>query len=455
MSENKIAIKKPSDVLAGDTFDPAALQDWHKDVETEQKGLMRVALFVLIFVIGFGGVWSCTAKIGGAVIASGRVVAEGRNRVVQHLEGGIVDQIEVREGDVVRKGQVLARLDGTQIESQVRNLEIQEAIYRIQLARRRAEVTGADSIDFPDDIKPEVLSQRRVQDTLENQRTEFDALRAVGIAEVENLQSGIKAERLNLEINAATGVALVKQLELNKEQLAGQYELDEKGFARDDRIKQLEREKISLESEIENGGTERLRVQENIASFENQIKQVNLNYVRDAAAQIVNIQLQLNETSETLARLYDVETRGTIVSPVDGKVFRVATTTLGAVLRPGDTLFEIFPEGEGLRLEATVQIQDIEQVSVGQEATIVFASNKGQAEKPLYGEVTYISDDAVSSEDTPPYFVAHINIKDQESADQPILPGNVGEVYLKTTPKTLMQYITEPITRFAGRVFTG
>jgi len=454
MSENEIAIKKPSDVLAGDTFDPAALQDWHKDVETEHKGLMRVALFVLIFVIGFGGVWSCTAKIGGAVIASGRVVAEGRNRVVQHLEGGIVDQIEVREGDEVRKGQTLAVLDATQIQSQIKNSEIQEAILLVTKARRDAEVNGRDFINFPM-IEERTLRESKVQDALLNQQTEFDAIRAQGQAQVDILKSNIAAERETLKINDTTRKSLGETLEIVDERLAGQLELDKEGFARADVLSSLQIQSIDTRAQIRNLILEDRRIAQNLSSLERQIEQVGLEYRATAAQQLVDLSLRLNEVGETLTRLRDVGQRGNIVSPIDGTVFRVATTTLGAVLRPGDTLFEIFPEGEGLRLEATVQIQDREQISVGQEATIVFASNKGQAEKPLYGEVTYISADAVSSEDTPPYYVAHVKIRDLESADQPILPGNLGEVYLKTTPKTLMQYITEPITRFAGRVFTG
>ncbi len=438
-----------------DSFDPDALQDWHKDLNTDQRLLMKIALFVLIGVFVFGGLWAATAPIGGAVIASGRIVAEGRNRVIQHLEGGIIDEIFVREGDRVKKGDPLARLDATQTGAQLGNLKVQRAILAMQLARRRAEVANLDTINFPTNFDAETLNHPRVQETVNNQQTEFDALRAVGEAEVVLLNANIEAERADIEANKANLSSFQKQLELIRGQLTDVRDLYKKGYATISQVLELERaeeERLRQISEVEFVSE---RTRQAIVGFENQIKQVGLNYNRDAAAQIVDIQVDLNETEQAITRFEDITTRGLIIAPVDGRVFGVATTTLGAVLQPGDTLFELFPEGEGLRIEARVQTKDIEQVREGQEADILFPSNRGKADAPISGKVIYISPTSVVSDDNPQgFYIAHVSLN-LEDVDQLIQPGNAAEVYLKTGSRTFLQIVTEPVSRFAFRAFKG
>ncbi|UTW56263.1 HlyD family type I secretion periplasmic adaptor subunit [Kordiimonas sp. SCSIO 12610] len=438
-----------------DTFDPASLQDWHKTVETDQKLLMKIALFVLIGIFGIGGIWSAVAPIGQAVIASGRIVAEGRNRVIQHLEGGIIDEIYVREGDQVKKGDPLALLDATQTGAQLENFKIQRAILLVQLARRRAEVSNSETIEFPTNFEKDVLTHPKVQETIQNQQTEFNALRAVGEAEVVLLNSNIAAEEADLESNAVTLASFQKQLAFAREELSGIQELYEKGYAPKSDLLRLQRQEEDIKRRIEEVEFINERTRQAIIGFQNQIKQVGLNYNRDAAAQIVDLQVTLNETEQNITRLEDIATRGLITAPVDGTVFGIATTTLGAVLRPGDTLFEMFPDGEGLRIEARVQIKDIELVSEGQDADIVFPSNRGQADAPVKGKVTYLSRTSVVTEQNPEgFYIAHVSL-DLSDVDQLILPGNSAEVYLKTEERTFLQIVTEPISRFAFKAFKG
>lgn len=442
-------------IMVNDSFDPQSLQKWHEGLNTDQKILMKIAFFVLISVFGIGGIWAATAPIGNAVIASGRIVAEGRNRVIQHLEGGIVDEIFVREGDRVQKGDPLARLDATQTGARLENLKIQQAILSMQLARRRAEVSNNQVIDFPNNFSQEILSHHRVKETIKNQQTEFDALKAVGAAEIVLLNSNIEAERADMEANNANLTSFKKQLELIRGQLGNVRELYGKGFATISQVLELERaeeERLRQIAEVEFVNE---RTKQAIVGFENQIKQVSLNYNRDAAAQIVDLQVRLNETEQTITRFEDITTRGLIKAPVDGRVLGVATTTLGAVLQPGDTLFELFPEGEGLRIEAQIQVKDIEQVREGQDADIVFPSNRGKADAPISGKVIYISPTSLVSEDVPQgYYIAHVSL-DLEDVDQVILPGNAAEVYLKTGTRTFLQIVTEPVSRFAFKAFKG
>lgn len=441
--------------VINDRFDPDTLQNWHKDLETDQRVLMKIAMIVLIAVFGIGGIWSATAPIGSAVIASGRVVAEGRNRVIQHLEGGIIQEIYVREGAKVKKGDLLARLDGTQTGAQLENLKIQRAILMMQLARRRSEVENSAEIDFPTNFDASVLSHARVLETIKNQQTEFDALRAVGEAEIVTLTSRMEAERADIEANKSNLASFQKQLELIRGQLKDVRGLHKKGFATISQVLELERAEEERLRQIAEVQFVNERTRQAIVGFENQIKQVSLNYNRDAAAQIVELQIQLNQAEETLTRLEDVTTRGLIKAPVDGTVFGVATTTLGAVLQPGDTLFELFPEGEGLRIEAIVQTKDIEEISEGQEADVLFPSNRGRADAPINGKVTYVSATSVVSEENPQgYYIAHVSL-DLEGVDQLILPGNAAEVYLKGESRTFLQIITEPISRFTFKAFKG
>ncbi len=438
-----------------DKFDRADLGRWHDGVNTDGRKTLRMARYVLIAVFGFGGIWAATVPLGGAVIASGRVIAEDRNRIVQHLEGGILSELLVREGDEVKEGQILARLDDTQINAQLDADLLQRAIFRVQLTRRRAEVTLSDTIEFPTDFDPRVASDPRLLEGIESQREEFKSLREYVAAKVDSLRNGIIGQEKDVEGQKELLVAYEKQVGLFREELTDFLVLLEQGHVTQIRVNATERQIAQIDANIANSKIAIEKSYNNIESLKNQINQEQLSYLNTANSAVVEIQQQLNQLGGRIDRFTDMAVRGSIRSPVDGRVFQIAKRAIGEVIRPGDTLMNIFPNDDPLAIEAMVQIKDIERVEQGQDVKVIFPTDRANRGVPVEGKLIYLSSDAVVSEANPAgNYVAHVKLNaDQKQTN--MLPGNLAEVYIQTEPKTFLQIITQPFTRFMFKSFKG
>lgn len=439
-----------------DAFSSEALVAWVPVQKLTESKLIRVALIFLICVVGVGGIWASTAPIGGAVVASGTVVAEGRNRVIQHLEGGILSEIYVREGDRIETGMTLATLDDTQASLQLESMRIQQAIVRIQMARRNAEAQERDVYALPDDIGRGTLEHPRVQETIASQREEFIAARRLLVTELEIADDMVAAakeqEMAALEVVAAfreQQTLLEKEIKDLAPLVAKELIRRSEFFARERALADVKGEVARARQQVAAARNEQLRLA-------NERKQTRLEYLRQANAQLVELQQRLNETEQRVDRLADVVRRSIITSPVDGTVFQISKQTLGAVLQPGESLMSIFPEGDALTVEAQIEPQNREQVWVGQAVELIFPSDKKNGMLPVKGVVRYLSADAVQREDYPiGLYVARIEINEDQDHEFALLPGNLAEVYLKTEPKTFFGYVVEPIAKFAFRAFKG
>lgn len=438
-----------------DRFQQDSLATWHDDSPLTDKRVIRLALFFLVFVVGFGGIWASTAQLGGAVIASGTVIAEGRNRIIQHLEGGILKDILVREGDSVKAGQSVAILDTTQASAQLRGARLQDAILRIQLARRRAEVTERRSFDIPEAMSNDLVTHPRVLETVESQRSEFEASRRLLDTQLEIIDGLIKAAEGRAEGSREVLAAVEKQRDLLQSELDDLQTLYEKELIRRSEIFSRQRALADLEGQIASVKADIKQAEGEAINQRNERQQARLEYLRDANQQLVSLQQQLNDEEQIIERLSDQVNRSVIASPVPGTVFQIGRRTLGAVLSPGEQLMTIFPKDDALAVEALIEPKDIEQVYIGQEVQVIFPSNRDN-KAPVNGAVTYLSADSVTNQETGfSHYVAHVVIHPGQEDEFNLLPGNQAEVYLQTEPKTFFEYVTEPVTNFAFRVFKG
>lgn len=441
--------------LANDRFDRNALQEWHKSVDTDTTPILKRAMYALIAIFGFGGIWAVSVDIGGAVIASGRVIAQDRNRVVQHLEGGILDELTVREGDRVSTGDIVARLDGTQVYAQLNAARLQQAVMNAQLARRHAETQLREAIQFPEDVDSSIKNAERYRETVASEQQEFDAQRRLYLARLDILETQIEGEHTDIKGQREVLTALEKQQELYRLELTDFKALLEKGLIKRTQVFATERKVAEVEAQIANAHLSIDKANNNIDNLKREKRQTTLTYLKDANQAVVQIQQRMNQLDSQIERLADMADRAEIRSPVDGTIFRIATRTLGAVVRPGETIMEIFPDNDALTIEAQVQLTDIEQVQVGQDVQVVFPSNREKAMTPIPGKLIYLSADAVVSERNPiGSYVAHVSIDpDYQTSD--LLPGNFAEVYIQTEPKTFLEHVSRPFTRFAFRAFKG
>lgn len=441
--------------VAHPRFEHDDLKNWGERVGTDSRVILRRAFIVMLILFGFGGTWAALAPLGGAVIASGKVIAAGQNRLVQHFEGGILQKLNVKEGDPVKKGQTLVELETINTEAQLEANRLTKALARIELARLRAEVREQTTLTFPTDIDPAVANTARVKEAIQSQRDEFQfglEFRASSRQKIDTQILGLKSD---IEGREEVLVALNRQLELFELELKDFRVLLEQGHISRTRVFATERQVVELVAQIANTKLEIEKARNEILNLETEKEQNRSEFLAKTNAQLLDTQKLYNEAASNVIRLSDTLNRMVVRSPVDGTVFQIAKRTIGEVVRPGDTIMMLFPDNDALTIEAQLSPIDRDEVAVGQDVMVVFPSDQKNQQAPVPGRLTYISADTITSEQDPVgSYVVRIEVSPDASPEQ-WLPGNLADVYIQTEPKTFLQIISEPITRFAFRAFKG
>jgi len=447
---------KPQEIaVIHDKFERESLNQWANNVDFDRKPLLKKAGLVLLLVFGFGGIWSFTAELGGAVIASGKVIAEGRNRLIQHLEGGILKDLKVQEGDRVVEGDVLAVLDPLQLGAQLETNNLQRAIAKIQLARRRAEVHELPEIVFPTDFDPAIIDHPRVIEALASQTDEFNAGKKFRSATSEIIDIKIQGLQGDIEGQKEVVEALNRQLELFQLELKDFKVLLEQGHISRTRVFATERKVVELIASIATRKLEIKKAENNILNLKTEKRQKKLEFMQNANKHLLEVQQLLSKSDSSVTRLQDMLERTIVRAPVTGTVFRLGKYTRGGVVKPGETMFVVFPDEDALTIEAMLKPLDREQVHLGQDVDVIFPSDKVNKMTPVAGKLTYVSADTITSEkDQTGHFLVKVQIAAELIPPQ-LLPGNLAEVYIKTQPITFSDVLISPFKRFAFRAFKG
>ncbi|KNY13334.1 hypothetical protein AKG11_29635 [Shinella sp. SUS2] len=416
---------------------------------------MLVAVLVLVALFGFGGAWAATAKLGGALIASGRVIAEGNNRVVQHLEGGIIEEIRVSEGATVQRGDVIARLDETANRSQRDRTYIERALATIELERWRAErddATNGFSIS-PGKLAP-VADNPRVIEAYQSQVAEFKSTRQALQQQFLVLDGKIANEQEDLVYLKDQISALDSQKALIVKEEKDLTELLAKGLTQRARVLSLQRETARLDAQKSNTQAAVQKSHHNIRSFNDEKQRLAAEHAAQTSQKITELQQRLNQTEDVINRLDDRLRRADITAPVDGTVLSMPFKSLGAVVKPGEKIADILPKDASLLFEVPILPQDITKIFIDQDVEIIFPSDQVTVTPPLKGKVAYISADAMAMPSDPKvsYYVARVRMENNRHGRN-ILPGNVAELFFQTEARTLLQHLADPVTRFALRTY--
>jgi HlyD family type I secretion membrane fusion protein len=437
-------------------FSERELKSWMSEVPFSSSRLYVLALCFLIAVFGFGGVWAVTAKLGGAIIAKGQITVEGNNWVAQHLEGGIIRELMVEEGDKVAEGQIIAQLDDTPVKSQLQRLEIEKAINLIGQSRWRAELNNRSSA-FEVDLEKagNVSANARVQDVLQNQQSEFANSRGARSQQIDILYGKIANEKQDITYLEELTQSTTRQLELLREEKSDFETLLEKGLTAKSRVSALSREISRLESQKSNAIVAIQKSKNNISSLNDDISRIELEHKSNASAQLTLFQQKLNENEDLEIRLRDLQTRLTIRAPISGTVLNIPVKSIGAIVEPRSIVAEILPEDNRLVLEVRVPPAQIKEISLQQNVEMIFPEDQTNITQPLPGKVEYISADSFSQENREEsFYIVRVGLG-QDLAGRKITPGNVADVFFLTEPKTFAQYLADPITRFTQRVYGG
>jgi HlyD family secretion protein len=446
------------------TTDIAKVHDieWYADVP---RSIWKHTLFGFLLIAGaLGGfsTWAFLAPLAAAVIAPGSFVATGQNKIVQHLEGGIIREILVNEGDHVKIDQPLLRLDETAARANERELFLRRARLEATVARVNAEVHGAEKITFPDIVEkngndPEIVS------IVQSQNLNFEAWRTKLGSEIGLLVQNIESFRFRTEGYQRQLEAVREQLSLLQEEYDGKKSLLDKGLIRRTEIKSIQRAMADAEGQIGQLSAEIAETGAQITKQEQQISQTKDTYRQTALDELQNVEGELDAVREKSREAENVLRRATIDAPVSGTVVRMYYHTPGGVIESGKSILEILPADVPLIIEAQVSRTDIDDVKVGQNASVRLTALSQRTTPVLTGTVFYVSADALRDTSinvalTGPHevYLARISLPPGELARVPGFaptPGMPAEVLIQTAERSFFDYLTKPIRDSMARAF--
>jgi len=423
------------------------------------RGPVLIGYLVVLLFFGGLGTWAALAPIAGATIATGVISPEGSRKTVQHLEGGIITEILVNDGDMVQAGDRLVALQGTQARAAFQVLRGQRRLLAAKLARLLAEQAGQDEIRFPDWLLvPDTADDTELSEILNAQRDLFEAR--------SDLHSGRKAigqKRIDQLGEELTGLASQigsqrEQLALLDEELKAKKGLVERGLMARPEYLALRRLKAEIEGEIAENVANAARTRQSIGETELQI-------VNEGAVRLDKIVAELAETRSELAsveeRLYaqqDILTRTSIVAPVSGIIVQKRFHTTGGVVGPGQPILDIVPQDIQLLIDAQVRPVDIDEIAPGQTARVHFLSYSERNLPQIMGTVRSISADSLLDEASGmSYYLAKVEVPPEEleklGDGVTITPGMPTEVLIMSGERTLVQYLVQPLLDSLRRTF--
>jgi HlyD family secretion protein len=433
-----------------------------REVTPALQSIQRYMVVGLIMfgVVTFGiGGWAATSQLSGAVIGQGVVVVDSNVKKVQHATGGIVGELRVREGDRVNAGDILIRLDETQTlaNATIVTKSLDELLAR--QARLEAERDGGDQISFP----------RSLPDRAKDGKSDTAGRAIAAEAKLFDLRrqarSGQKAQlkersaQLQEEIKGYMGQVEAKQKEVDliHQELEGVRSLWQKNLVPITRLISLERDAARLEGERSQLGGMIAQSKGKIAEIELQTIQVDQDLRSDVGKDLIETRSKLSELAERKTAAVDQLNRIDIRAPQSGRVHELSVHTIGGVIAPGEQIMLIVPDADALAIDVKITPRDIDQVYVGQTATMRFAAFNQKTTPEIDGQVSVLSPDITQDQRTGAnYYTARVSLKPEELAKlgaSNLVPGMPVDVFIKTHGRTALSYLIKPLQDQAERAF--
>ncbi len=406
-----------------------------------------------VFFVGFMG-WMALAPLESAAIAPGVVSVDGSRKTIQHLEGGIIGEILVREGEAVERGQVLVRLGDTTPKATLELLRGRWLVAHALEARLIAERDGHTEIAFGDALIAR-MDEPKVGKIIMGQVNIFESRRDVLAGQVSILkqrkaQYGEEIIGIEGQINAEND-----QYELIQGEIADVQTLLDKGLAPKPRLLQLKRRASEIEGSRNLHAAQIARAKQGIAEVAMRVEDLSKSRLNEAVEQLRKVQAEVYDLDERLRAADDVLNRTEVRSPLAGTVVGLRVHTTGGVLLPGEPIMDIVPRDDRLVVNARVNPQDIDVVQSGMTAQVRFTAFNQRHRAPVEGTVTSVSADSLTDEATGEvYYLARIELTDDPAEGGDVLrPGMPSEVMIVTGSRTALAYIMEPVGRSFNRAF--
>ena len=433
-----------------------ALRPVEAPYPTSCRRTLVVGWAVIGILFGGFGTWAGLAPLSSAAIAPGTVVVDSNRKSVQHLEGGVIREIFVRDGDLVEAGQVLLRLDGANVRAALASLRPMLATNQAYKARLLAERDGLDQIVFPNDLVADAETNVATAQILAGQRRVFETRHHTLDGERSLNGNRLAQSRQKLE-------GLVRQLDvkrremaLMRNELADYATLLSMGYTTKSRfasaqrtIQQLESEHADLQSKVEEGKVL-------VERYELEDDQLNKNFIEQVENELYKVEQESYQLLERLRAIQDQHARLDVRAPVSGVVVNMVAHTVGGVISPGSPILDIVPKNDELMIEAQVRPSDIDGVKTGLVADLRFPGFNSTEIPRLTGTVTRVSADRLTATSGTPYFLVRVQVSDSELArldGLSLIPGMPAEVLIKKSERTPLQYLLAPIIHATWTAF--
>lgn len=437
------------------------MDDWSADIPRSTRGAIFYGIAVIAVFVSVFGVWGIAAPISGAVVSTGYFVASGQNKIMQHLEGGVIAGIRVSEGDLVRKGQEIITLDQTAAAAELRRLDLRAARLAAIEARLDAEIAGATHISFPEALLAEAEADPDTAEIIAAQTETFEARRQHVESEISTLSAGIDGLNERIMGAQAQRAAIERQIAIIAEELEGKEKLLSDGFVRRPEVLALRRAQAGLDGEVGRLVGDMGDSRERIARINEQILSVRNAAAKVAVEQSQEVEAELKDVRERRRAAADMVERSAIIAPEDGIIVKMRYHTPGGVIEAGSPVAEIVPLDADLVIQARVRPQDIDSVRLGQSASVRLTALNKRTTPMVEGRVTYVSADALPAElgreaSGQDGFVARIRLDARSLAkvsDFAPTPGMPAEVYIKTRERSFAEYLLQPVKDSMARAF--
>lgn len=416
----------------------------------DPRGARQILMMVLIFIV-LAFLWMAFAQVEEQAHATGKVIPSGHLQVVQNLEGGIVAEINVHEGQTVEKDQTLLRIDDTQFASSYREQDKDRQYLRVKTARLQAEVDGKP---FPaeldlHDIDADLLA--REVGLYQSRQQELSAQLQVLTEQITQKEHEVSEIKAKVE-------QLSKSLALAQQELNMTQPLVKQGAISQVEVLRLQRQTNDLRGELEMSKVEVTRTTSALEEAQSKLVGRRLEFVAQAGQELNDARAELARTEEKRDALEDRVARTTVRSPVAGRVNRLLVNTIGGVVQPGMDLVEVVPTEANLLVEARVSPVDIAYLHPGQRAMIKVTAYDFTIYGGLQGELVHISPDSLLDKDGNSYYLVRVQTNQHFSGKQgqalDIIPGMTVEVDILTGSKSILSYVLKPIIKTRSRALT-
>lgn len=452
----KNLLSKGKQALTPATVNPSSSQQT-SELPLDTGRYIRIG--TLIVLLGFGGfaLWATFAQLGSAVISQGEVVLETYRKTIQHYEGGIVKDLAVRDGDLVKAGDLLVQLDTTQWQGELRSSSQAMYSHLIELERLEHEQQLAEKLEFSEKVKNAAAESPDLQSVLSQQKRLYAARIESYTKEQQTLSNRIAQTQVLVKGLEEQRQLLEEQIQLINQEQQAYATLQDERLGDGTRARELARQALSLRNEAARLKAEQERTRLQASEVEVQLANNEQTFQKEVGERIRDTQNAYFEAQERYLVMQDRVNRSAIRAPEAGYIVNMKLHTIGGITRSGEDILDLVPVTEQYVVEARIQTQDINSVYLGQPADIRFSAFDQRTTPSIEGEVIHVSADSLLDEKTGMhYYLTRVKVTEQGSKSLETLrlkPGMPAEVMLRRQSRTFLSYLMKPLADSFTRSF--